>query len=225
MNAEATTKKAQNKVQAKAGKKAAVTVTALEDPYLPRKASAPWDQLPCSIYFYYVTAGLASAKHFYFTNGNKQIPYGSVEEEIKKLGRNAERTSGIASPPQYGENFKHVVWSRRSYFVIMFRDPVPLTAKALSFMPRAGHAKTNHTFYDAYQKIIDISASGAAKDRTTIIAINHMTGDDQGTPLGSEDFFNFDVSFTQPVPYRRTSVRYPNSGGTNMGPPVPPLIQ
>jgi hypothetical protein len=175
-----------------------------------------YEKVPACVYFYYLTSngGSYDTKHYYHTDGDNQpINHQKMHALIEKLAANA--AAGGSDPPQSGEGDKYVVWSRISYLAfVVDADDAEWDGEAITVDPALG--LPNHTFFDG----ADLKVLVNGKERPAAWCINYMK-DATGAELGdwNEQFF---IRLKIKSNVESTQLEYPDSGGTNMGPPVPP---
>lgn len=182
-----------------------------------------WGTSPRTVYYYHLTPvptpKLFDVKAYYF---ERESRISNIRNVIRDLGINAR--AGDSVPPQCGDNFDSFPWRRKSYIVILIDSPtVRLNrGEAIEFFVRDG-STPNHSFFDA-DDFHDINLATSNDTRPYIVSavcfINHMARAPDGVDLdpGEDQFFHFRLKYTPPPP----GFRWPDSGGTNMGPPVPP---
>jgi hypothetical protein len=185
--------------------------------YNPKKDASPYNYIPYCMYLYYVGSPLGpggpSVRHYYRAS-DEAIDDSSLKKFITDLANDAL----LPSTSYIGSDWKYIYWNRVSYITILIDRPNLLLTKGngLTFVHTHGGHK-NHTFFDA-KDFNDIDVGG--NQRTAVCFINHLKQDDTGVwPLANEhQYFRFEINFG-------SKFLYPDSGGTNMGPPVPPPAQ
>jgi hypothetical protein len=190
--------------------------------------------------------GPIEARHYYYSHGEKKLRFRSVKRIIRELGLNArsdKETPHSGVPPIHGTAFQDIYWRRKSYLVILidYKNGAKKWGleklNALTFIPDTtlGYEE-NHSFFDGRDYEVDLSdRKDGSEMRAAICCINHLTKNDQGddlsyenNKLGTQGFklhINFDPPFVETSKAHGRSdvvIMYPDSGGTNMGPPVPP---
>jgi hypothetical protein len=212
----------------------AVPITNDESVYRQRKDAPPFNDVPATIYFYYVGAetpgGPLEVKHYFYIHGRDLIydigPDSDLEERVRALALNARNNGN--NPPQCGADWEYIVWNHKSYFVILLDDPnIQFEPRnALKFKIDVGGAP-NHSFFDGRNLDVPLPnrVGGGMRSFSAFCCINHMKRNDDGADLGDNpEYFNF-VLNTQPPPdgsATRSMLDDPGTGGTNMGPPAPP---
>lgn len=205
--------------------------------------------VPHCMFFYYMRVdrdGRLRVVHYRYVDGDPEdsstwqpIPYykEGLEQLVTKLAKNA-RPSGLKDPrPDAEENFQNIHWDRKSYIAIFLDEAhwkfhkFGVQDSAVVFITEPKNGKTgtpNHSFFDAMDFELDMPIAGgpASDQRSAIVFVNHMKGDDQGTDLveGQEEFFQFkmfvDVAFASGHSVPMTVIFDPD--GTNLGPPQAP---
>ena len=189
-----------------------------DDPYLQKVGAYPYEKYPCCVYFYYVLKadadGYSEVRHYCHGGNGQPLMPTDAEAIVGQLIDNARQPRQHQLPPQTGENWKFVVWDRISYVAIFIDDPtVSIPANVLDITTDY-YGTDNHSFFDAWQQPM--------KNATAILCIDHMKADQQGTQLGRvAEYFHFDLATTPRLKWLGEK-KYPDSGGTNMGPPLGP---
>jgi hypothetical protein len=201
---------------------------------------------PCSMYFYYVRVdwdGGLVADHYFYANGDEADPSTwqpilfdrqGLTDIVTKLARNARPSGGYLNPPRLSENhFKGIKWRYKSYIAIFLDEALWSFRKqgsgdaAVTFVVDEGTKKgtPNHSFFDGID--LSIRPSGPTGDeRSAIVFVNHMKGDDSGRDLGDKENQHFifkmifDVKFSTGQDAPMIVIFDP--GGDNEGPPLPP---
>jgi hypothetical protein len=184
--------------------------------YLPKRATAGYEKVPACIYFYYLymSGGSYSTRHYYYTDGrNQPIHHSSVKAIVAQLAANAARDGN--SPPKYGVDGRYVVWSRISYIAfVVDENRVQWDGDAITIDPVLG--LPNHSFYDGTDTTVTVNGAS----RPAAWCVNYMK-DAVGADLGDADEkYQFHLQIGAGARILRPM--FPDSGGTNMGPPVPP---
>jgi hypothetical protein len=172
--------------------------------------------VPHSIYFYYMTLDPVEIKRYYFDNLG---PIGNIDDLIKFLTVNAR--NGRDLPPQISDTAK---MRRQSYLVLLLDSDTErlVGGEAIVFYDGAGMYKDNFAFFDGEDKIIDLATiPGRAELRSAVLCANHMFRDDQYNELWDDEVhpYRFKIRYGTRLPVLEV-----DSGGTNMGPPVPPPV-
>jgi hypothetical protein len=80
-----------------------------------------------------------------------------------------------------------------------------------------GGVEKNHSFFDGWDLTVDTSQGwDGSRFASAVVFVNHMTKDQSGQELDAS---------AQHFPFKLHTNRhplYPDSGGTNMGPPIGP---
>ncbi|HEY5713271.1 MAG TPA: hypothetical protein VIT38_15355 [Allosphingosinicella sp.] len=209
---------------------------AAKNPYDKKLGDLKFRKVPSCIYFYYIKLndnGPATIKHYYYSDGDRKIHADDIPELVRQLGRNGREIYGV--PPQHGEGFsttdyRRIAWRRKSYIAFLLdNDDADAhfsknNKNAFKFY-RKQDATKNHSFFDGFEVEVDLSDDeDGSQIRTAVVCINHMKKTADGNDLGiggvaEEDEYKFELN----IQLNRASLtRAPDSGGTNMGPPVPP---
>jgi len=199
-----------------------IEISSEEDVYVPFKS--PDDDLngPNCLYFYYIGPEFKDDDgkiqrlrlHYYEPGDERFMDVSQVEDLARRLTLNARLQIEKQVPPPDGANLENIVWRRKSYvvFVLDSEGEGWTDGKRISFYQRDGYLR-NHTFYDAWDFSIDLGGT----PRHAVGFINYMwRGPGDQRPLGrAAQRFRFRLD-----PAKQP--RYPDSGGTNMGPPIGP---
>ena len=197
--------------------------------YRIRKTAAPFDEVPASIYFYYIGEKVGTnprpVRHYFYIHGRDRIldtPVNpQLEEIVRSLARNA-RSNGN-NPPQFGADWNYMVWNHKSYLVVLIDDPSVQfeTGNGIEFNP-SNNGTPNHSFFDARNFGVPLIYQGQTRLAPAVCCINHMKRNEDGDDLGDyPEFFHF-VLHTSPQLEELRRLDVEDSGGTNMGPPAPP---
>ena len=188
-----------------------------------RRNHAPYSDEPACIHFYYVGVErkvgketVRDIRRYFFADRDRPIPYDEAEYHIRNLAFNAVGPRADQLPPPEAEGLGHIVWYRKCYLAFFIDDPkLTLQAwNAVTFNPPVGSDYSpNHSFFDAWDMKIDLGNGS----RTGVGLIDHMKKNADGNTLGrAKQRFYFKLNFNE------SPIFFPDSGGTNMGPPVPP---
>jgi hypothetical protein len=205
---------AKKSAKAKKGRASATGATNLGN-YDTKRLDRNFRSPPACVYFYYIIWDKKEkrwkALHYYRTFGSAQIEYEDIYPILVDLIENARDEIDNQLPPPSGAEFEYIVWTRKSYFAIFVDDDrIKLEPNGLSIW---SPGEDNYSFFDAKQLTYD--------DRALVYCINHIKKNEQGSNLGyASQQFKFKLTTTPDLPW--FSRRPPDSGGTNMGPPVPP---
>jgi hypothetical protein len=204
-----------------------------DDVYLPKKGTNGFEGQPACIYFYYIGEHPATnpcVREYYQTYGRFELrSREKVEDAVKDLTRNARQPKIEQVPPPCGADWYYRVWTRKSYICIVIDDPCYEFQRPGVVFDGRDNAKPNHTFYDAWNNRLNIpKADGARRECPVVCFINHMQSEYGGDLQQETERFHFDLLTEPPLPEipladgRMARPLYPDSGGTNMGPPLGP---
>ena len=192
-----------------------------DDPYNPKLNTGSYNKIPACIYFYFIEPEHKTADgivrdiwHYYYAEYERSIDIEEVEYIVRNLSLNATLPRLDQVPPPDGYGFQNLVWTRKSYIVFFSNDPKFNFKKGggITFDQPGGFA-FNYSFFDAWDMDFDFGQG----NRTAVGCINHMKKDESGLDLGrAKRRYHFNL-----VPDKRP-IFFPDSGGTNMGPPVGP---
>lgn len=173
-----------------------------------------------AIYLFYIEK--SGYTRFYETWDPKYaIPEDEARDKIKMLTVNAFK--GEYNPPYYTDKRKYMVMRRVSYvaFVVNGNDWNPGTSTSLAIegtnhfdgpiRPDSYHTFTNREYFEFEE---------AGQMFWVIYYQNSLTSSLLKDDLADEEKEKF--TFTLPYLTKEAHVTAPDSGGTNMGPPVPP---
>jgi hypothetical protein len=192
---------------------------------------AKFDQIPWSVYFYYVrldTDGRLRVKHYFYDKG-APIPHDTLATVVQGLVDRIR--AGDPTLPITGRNFQNLEWKRKSY-IAFFVDEENWTlhknGNPLDGIRFDNSPTPNHSFFDAVDLKVTVTnaRSGAVTQRSAIVFINHMkrnaAGDDlQNTDAQAYKFdMIFDVKFSDDTTAPMVVIFDPD--GTNIGGPIPP---
>lgn len=191
-----------------------------DDPHNQKVGKEPkFDKYPHCIYFYYIgeldSDGYNPIFHYYYPGDKTPIDPAGLQTKIRALITNAKDNDlPDQLPPSIGENWKFVVWERISYIVFAIDIPgIVLGPKQLAFTQQP-NSTYNWSFFDAQPATL---IDGC----TVITCINHMKADSAFKELEyAKQYFHFDLQTDPELQWPKD--RYPDSGGTNMGPPIGP---
>lgn len=190
------------------------------DAYSDSSNKYNFDKVPCCMYFYYIygTVEAPHVLHYFHTIDDIPIDTRSeAEARARTLIDNAR--AGGEHPKPDGQEWDNIYWTRKSIIALFIDiEGVRLLPKALRFTTDH-HGTENYGFFDGWQTEL--------RGRPIIFCTNHMKRNRQGSDIEEEEerYYHFDILSTPELqwPYRTDITgRYPDSGGTNMGPPVPP---
>lgn len=206
-----------------------------EDVKLPKKGTFNFGALPRCMYFYYIGPYLLGEpgydasnprkrkiRHYYHADRDVKIDYDATEQLIIELTHNARKPELNQIPPPDGADLKYLVWTRKSYIAFVVDEPdvdFDYDNPIIFNKDVDGKGERNHTFFDGWSKPVYIPNENGVGgvSRPVVCFINHMKRRG-GSDLDYEgQYFHF-VLGDGGIWIRQ----YPDSGGTNMGPPVPP---
>jgi hypothetical protein len=181
---------------------------------------------PVSIYLYYIQLQpRVERAYYYFDFYEKPFTEAELMDELTELVANAFHNG--TTPPSIGSTLSDLKWRRKGHVVIAvdaggaYVDPgTPLTLKGKA---TRGDNDGTHTFGGVkYAKVsVHIDAANT-KEIEIIYSYNDMQSYGASPPRdlieGETETFELTVTpKSGPV-----ALWVPDSGGTNMGPPVPP---
>jgi hypothetical protein len=194
------------------------------DRYRDRNPRREPGKIPACLYLYHIGPfenHRRRVRHYYYNGDGEPLNPERVRELVVQLTQNARRPEPEQAPPPIGGDWQYVVWSRKSYVAIVIDDPTVrfVEGDAIRFKLQGGYLP-NHSFYDAQDWTVDVpSAPGPSSECSIVLFVNHITGEGLEDLPAEAERFRFDLNTIPPL---RDDIRYPDSGGTNMGPPVPP---
>lgn len=202
--------------------------------YQERKHRLPFGKTPYCLYFYYIGPPeivgpeqdrVRKITH-YFVESDEAIEREDVPEIVRTLALNARKPTKDQSPAPTGYNLQSIKWERKSYISFVIDDDnLRLKRDEAIEFDRENDGAENHSFFDGWD--FDIYVGG--KYRQAFCCINHVKRNQAGGDLGHDiregetkipEYFHFRLNTVPPQESLRP--RFPDSGGTNMGPPVPP---
>jgi hypothetical protein len=194
------------------------------DPHDRRYGHPPYDDTPWSLYYYHITeerGGLITAE-YKVASVDEEIRKSDIEDLTRRLALNARRPPREQFPIGRTVRWRDVVWRRRSYFVAVIDIPGTVFKEPAMIFKADWDGYPNYTFYDGENFSVEVGASTLS----AFYCMNHMKRDQAGTGLGKglpveHRKYSFDFN-TEPTLERRGTPVYPDSGGTNTGPPIPP---
>ncbi len=166
-------------------------------------------------YFYFISfedkTALDIAPYEYF---NTKIPILDINNLVRNLSKNHLEEGTF--PPRYSDGTEHMFWRRVSYLIFATDKAGVLNAGAVKFKPRRG-SSAMHTIDLSGPFEVTAHANGADRTIYALVFRNHMIRRDTTRRLkaGEREAFKFIFGFDRRDPIE-------DSGGTNMGPPVPP---
>jgi hypothetical protein len=197
-----------------------------DNPY----AAAPNAIAPHSMYFYYMIPGMeddlsdAEVRSYFFDNvsdDGKPYPITDVLATVRYLAVNAR--DDLDWPPRISGGIGDVKWRQKSYIVFL------IASRTIKFKHHEGikvkgngSYGMNHAFYDGFDRDIEIDFPGTGLETMNMFCCTNHICDPDGKNLGNrvQDKIYFRLQFEG-----FAALFLPDSGGTNMGPPVsPPAI-
>jgi hypothetical protein len=185
-----------------------------------------YDTKPHSVYFYYLTRaanGSLVATPGFFDNGNAELTYRELKERAALLV--ADARNGEIEPPPDDCDGPARCWTRRSWLLYVLDDPgLQFRHHPIEVWPAPPNRAYNHAFFDGREFPVTVGP-----DRLSATAcINHLYANEHRDDLEVPgDYQDFDLRvYYEPVTGRPLTddPLYFDSGGTNMGPPVPPPV-
>lgn len=179
------------------------------------------------IYFYYLkerASGKLIAQAHYYDHGDLPIPAGEFDDIVRRLTENA--ILDMDMPPKMAFDFDQVKWRRKSYLVVVLEDEDSMFDEddPVIFDEDNSDYDPNHSFFDG--ELIETRPRVRGQTRTLhgIRVVNHMKRNAKGDDLeiGEPAKYKFRLNYHNA---RRARLFLPDSGGTNMGPPVPPPVR
>lgn len=177
-------------------------------------------QVPHTIYFYYAapTGGGSGydVRAYIWCEDNKILP-AALPGHIARLTSNARQNG--SNPKPIGKSLNDVPWWRISYLVVALEDPTGFDADNAVEITRddgSANGHPNHCFFDGGDGSITVPGEADIQAMWTVNYMKNKSGKD--IPKGKVHKFIFRFNPARGRPF------YPDSGGTNMGPPVPPPI-
>lgn len=194
-----------------------------DNPY----GAAPNTIAPHSIYFYYMIPGASSdlgdadVRSYYYDNviDGVQVPIGTGELDgvVRMLAVNA--SDQLDWPPRMYGGIGDVKWRQKSYIVLLIASSTTKFKHLEGIKVKGGGSYgMNHALYDAFDKDIEIDFPRTGRETMNMFCCTNHICDADGKDLGNvKDWIPFTLQFAGPH-----ALFLPDSGGTNMGPPVSP---
>jgi hypothetical protein len=192
--------------------------------FFTRRERLNFKKTPYCIYFYYIgrprdgTQALY-IRHYYYTRDN-EIRYEDVEELVRTLARNARKLQDQQDPqPDVQQNLDNIEWTRKSYIVFVRDDDVGFDGAEPIIFDYMNQGIVNHSFFDGWCRDVDLSDSRNGSDTCSALCfINHFKRD-QNSDVNPDqrDYMPFRLKYD-----RGGILTHPDSGGTNLGPPMSP---
>lgn len=177
----------------------------------------------CCIYFYYLAKDknnkLICRSYYFFDRSVNLSTVEKLRQQIIVLSANA-RIDGDY-PPCHGDRFSDLAMRKRdSFYVVVvddeeykFSQDDPLRLKTVEKYP----VDASYTFSKSYELDLDMSGYETGPDSITAAYRKNYLKNRLGNVLNENESESFNLYLNPGIP---TIV--PDSGGTNMGPPVPP---
>jgi hypothetical protein len=204
------------------------------DVYRSRKNDSGFEGVPWTIYFTYISgiaANRVSSRHYSYSCANGPIKPNEVLTIARLMATNATRTLAKQFPQPDSEDWNGLQWKRKSWFVIVVDVPGCKFNKGQAIdIPTVGNGVANHTFFDCLDDTDwnDFTYTNDQGNKTVASGImfrNYMKKNEDGDdlPPGWTDHLEIELKTTPQLRTRTNPPRlYPDSGGDNLGPPVPP---
>lgn len=176
--------------------------------------SSPDAPIHC-IYFYYIKVITGGSELRVYYRFDKRNPVTNIVNEITKLTINAFEDEN--NPPCIGNEVSDVDWRRKSYIVVMVED-YRLNRPPFGMQSELGK-ENRFTFGRVTSVTVPVTDNnGNSKNIMGGYLINTMKHYVYGDDLLEEDAGElFKIILNPPI-----LEFYPDSGGTNMGPPIGP---
>jgi hypothetical protein len=193
-----------------------------DSPYTHKSGTPKFKRLPWCVYFYYIGEKVGNSRpvrHYSYQKAGGPITQAEMPNIIRRLAINAVRSDEEQYPWPDGGNWENIVWKRRSYFVVLLDDPTVKFVKNNALI-LTNEGNPNVTFYDAKDDEIDVDKTGLQPRKVTYLyCINHLKKSSGGSDLEGKLDYRF---YLNAEPSLGPRTRYPESGGQNEGPGVPP---
>ena len=221
-----------------------------------------YTDVPCCIYFYYVrinTNGRLFVTHHFYPSGNPDdtsnpanpTDWHAIARDTQLLTPILEMLAEDARPtgakrfPAIGTDFQNVLWRRKSYIAIFIDEASwklrPNDGVRFLTSKNGVPGTPNHSFFDALALPLTMpirkpEPGGPYFDqRSALVFINHMKGDDSGRDIGrdsagnplpppaEEQLFHFEIAFEVLFQNGTKGMEVIfDPDGNNMGPPIGP---
>lgn len=171
-----------------------------------------------SAYLYYFEPSAGSGTQFY--------EYFDIDEHIRDPMATIERLARNAfdngkAPPPYCDGGQDFIMRRKSYLIFVVADDKHIPVKDEIRFHSISHGNDGgHTFRPAGNFAVQAGVGPAAKVLNVIYCVNDMARW-QGGDLEYREFEDFSIE----LPFEGFAAKGPGTGGTNMGPPVPPPVR
>lgn len=184
----------------------------------PKRTSTGYKKIPWCIYFDYLkplSATELKVRRYSFENPGSEILYDEVPNLLTRLTLNARRPEPEQFPWPEADNTRNRIWRRKSYFAIVIDHPDYWFIENQGVIFLDNNSERNYTLYDGQVERISVGSDFVS----AFYCINHMKRDRGGNDISNNPmFYRFRPNTNRPLP----PAFYPESGGTNMGPPVGP---
>jgi hypothetical protein len=181
-----------------------------------------------SAYFYYILPGAAgdlsdATVAAYFYDHKKKIE--NINSVVDFLGYNAVMDADW--PPQLGASVDVVKWRRKSSLIFLIDSEIIKFSNGGAIEFKSGAScQANHSFYDGHDGdvVVTVSPGGDTRPMNMFYCTNYIC-DARKENLGErvQEHFCFRLVVEGAGAGGSREMRFfPDSGGTNMGPPPPP---
>lgn len=206
---------------AEGGKKSKRLVRSKSGPY--SDSSGEWktdpENLPHSVYFYYVHSDKSVRAYFWANPPGHPIPLGvepgtELNKLIFALTENAQK-SQPDNPRPVGWKFSDVPWVKKSHIVIVLEDDEFVDWVVDIKRKKGNDVYENHCFFDGGAGELSDGQGNTVQALWVVNYMKNLSGED--IPKGKSHDFKWK--------FRTKKGRPPiieDGNGTNMGPPVPP---
>jgi hypothetical protein len=169
-------------------------------------------------YYYFIDLdNNAIVPYEYFNIGHKIV---DLDLLVKTLSQN-HVAEGVCPPP-YCKNTFDMFWRRIGYLVFATDAPGVLNETAIRFSEVGTGKDGDHTFHYIGPSEVTVQVEGVDQKIYAVVFFNEMMKRksllSKSRPLKAKESESFKFQF----PFDRHKPRIDDSGGTNMGPPVPP---
>lgn len=184
----------------------------------PKRTDTGYKKTPWCIYFDYLkplSDNELMVRRYNFENPGSEILYDDVPYLLTKLTLNARRPENEQFPWPEPQDDRKRLFRRKGYFAIVIdhQDYWFIENQGLVF---SESESPNYTFYDGQVERIRVGSEFIS----AFYCINHMKKDRNGNDASSSPMsYRYTPNTNRPLP---RSAFYPDSGGTNMGPPIGP---
>lgn len=181
---------------------------------------------PC-IYLYYLKFGTTGTKpksitvHYFFDPASNIL----IEDKIRDLALSIYKL-GVRDPTCYGDSFSDMVRRRKGYFVIVVEDERNRKLSMLTFDDRIDFDFKPENFgKHTFEKPKYMEVKTTSVNLQIAYCFNRMKSKklsryDKDLEVGERENFGYSLQFDN-----EKGAGYSDSGGTNLGPPVPPPVK